>query len=139
MKMPGEVGVILSPQDCEKILSKFDENATLVKYEIRGIGGKVFGFLAEHYYVIIEYTINDQIGIYSHRFFLKAMPTSNETQKAYIESMGIFKKEILNYKNFLSEFSQLTKTPFVAKYYFSKSDCLVIEDLSSLNYQVSIL
>ncbi|XP_018569581.1 uncharacterized protein LOC108909668 [Anoplophora glabripennis] len=134
--MPGEVGVLLSPQDCENILSKFDENATLAKYEINRISGKVFGFLAAHYYVTIEYTRNGQNVVYSHRFFLKTMPTANETQRAYIESMGIFKKEILNYKNFLSEFSQLTKVPFVAKYYFSKSDCLVIEDLSSLNYQV---
>ncbi|XP_018569582.1 uncharacterized protein LOC108909669 [Anoplophora glabripennis] len=64
------------------------------------------------------------------------MPTANAIQKDYIENMGIFNKEILNYKNVLSEFSQLTKAPFAAKYYFSKSDCLVLEDLSSLNYQI---
>lgn len=137
--MPGEVDVLLSPQDCEKILTKCDEKAKLTKYEINRIGGKVFGFLSSHYYVTMEYSKCDGKGIYSQRFFLKTMPRSNETQRAYIESMGIFKKEILNYKNLLSEFSLLTGRPFAAKYYFSKDDdCLVMEDLSSLNYRVSI-
>lgn len=138
--MPAEADVLLSARDCEEILLKCDENAKLTKYDVNKIGGKVFGFLSAHYYVTIEYSKFDGKGIYSQRFFLKTMPRSNETQRAYIESMGIFKKEILNYKNLFSEFSQLTRRPFAAKYYFSKNDdCLVIEDLSSLNYQVSTL
>ncbi|KAJ8925731.1 hypothetical protein NQ315_009579 [Exocentrus adspersus] len=131
---------MLTPEDCKKVLFKFDKSAKYVSYDIRKISEKVLGFLAEHFYVTITYSKNDQSELQSHRFFLKTVPKGNQTQKTYVEKMGIFKKEILNYKNFLSAFSQLTSAPCAAKYYFSQNEeYLVIEDLSLRNYQVCTL
>ncbi|KAJ8960276.1 hypothetical protein NQ318_004001 [Aromia moschata] len=129
---------ILSEEDCKKVLFLLDESKKFIDFRINKYSENVVGFLAEHYLLTISSSDKNERNTFKKydTFFLKSMPLLNAKQKAYIKNMDVFKKEILMYKNLLSEFLKLTSKPFAPKYYFSKSDeCMVIEDISS-NYQV---
>ncbi|VEN41305.1 unnamed protein product [Callosobruchus maculatus] len=131
------VKYFLTKHDCEKVLHRYNRDHTLVKYTILPFSDEVVGFLAQHLRLIIE-SVDSEGTQHKLSFFMKCLPHANEAQRDYVQKMNIFEKEGLSYKNLISEFLQYASESFAPKCYFYKTnECLILEDLTSQNFQVN--
>lgn len=123
---------LLSTEDVEKILHKSSsKKLVLYSYRINKVSDKILGFLAEHYQLTLTLiTKSEPIKTLEKHFFVKSLPQYNDNQKSYVEDAGVFKKEVLLYKNVLKNLLSLSSKPFSPSCYYIKSDsCIILEDL----------
>lgn len=130
---------LITEKDCKEILDKLqpDINKTLIRFEVTKFNENCMGFLGDHFRLTIYYKQGD--GEKKTNFFLKCVPQSNANASDYINGMGVYQKEILQYQRLLPDMQKLVSTVFCPKCYFGKYDgnYLVLEDLREQGYAVS--
>lgn len=127
---------IISSEDCKSILSRaLNSPFHFVDYNIKKFSDDILGFLGEHFLLTVTFTRNKET-IDSHlqkTFFVKTLPIEDLQQVSYLEESGIFKKEVLLYKNLLPELLKISS--FGPKCFLIKDSCLVLEDLQASGFR----
>ncbi|KAF5279404.1 hypothetical protein FQA39_LY05514 [Lamprigera yunnana] len=131
-----EMNSILTIPECDKILQRYrgSNDFTLTNYTIKSFSDTVNGFLSE--YLLINISFQTKGVEKQKRFFAKRFPYQHELQSSYLISVKAYENEICTYDVLFKEFNNLKgfTTDFAPKYYYSRKDLIILEDLSELNY-----
>lgn len=120
---------LISAGECEQIVRKSlgSDDATVIAYEISKIPGHI-GFLGE--YLQLEVTAENNGVQLKERYFLKSLPLSDKNQRAMMEEMGFFRKEVGIYSKILSGFGHNeAPSKWRPNCYLTRDDLIVLEDL----------
>nr|XP_023012676.1 uncharacterized protein LOC111502756 [Leptinotarsa decemlineata] len=125
--------MIITRTDCEKILPN---RKVLSDFAISKYSDELCGFFSENYKLTLHF--RDEIsGVLGRQtFFFKTIPEKMSCHKEYTKNMGVFRKEILMYKDILNELSKLMSKQFAPNYFYSITDkFLVLEDMRLKGYK----
>ncbi|KAI9585503.1 hypothetical protein GQX74_001350 [Glossina fuscipes] len=132
-----------SLQDCsatKEILTAVPEDFHVIKYEFNLIGEHPAGYLGVHQYLLVEISnpfkcdTNDET-YKVLRFFTKSAPMEIPSRMAYIEEFGVFKKEILVYREVLPHLESIFGQ-VAPRCYYADKNMLIFEDLKHKNYRM---
>nr|XP_029729192.1 uncharacterized protein LOC109429831 [Aedes albopictus] len=120
---------VISAEECGQIVRNAlgSNDTTVVEYEVTKIPGHI-GFLGE--YLRLEVLV-EKNGVQSReRYFLKSLPITDKNQRAMMESLGFFRKEVGVYSRILSGFGH-NEVPvkWRPNCYLTRADLIVLEDL----------
>lgn len=121
---------LISAEDCEQIVRNAlgSDKAAVIEYTITKIPGHI-GFLGE--YLQLEVLVENNGDQSSERYFLKSLPITDKNQRAMMESLGFFRKEVGVYSRILSEFghNEAASCKWRPNCYLTREDLIVLEDL----------
>ncbi|XP_005184246.1 uncharacterized protein LOC101895034 [Musca domestica] len=114
----------------------------VIRYHLKPISDSPSGFLGHHRYLVIDVQVGsksedgrDSIAFNRIRFFTKAAPVEIASRMDYLEEFGVFKKEIIVYRDVLPQLQEIF--PGVApKCYYADNNLLVFEELQQGGYRM---
>ncbi|XP_055592168.1 uncharacterized protein LOC129743943 isoform X1 [Uranotaenia lowii] len=122
---------VISDSECRQIV----ENAlgkgafSIVSYSLDTIPGHL-GFLGEYFSltVIVQKDGGSQS---TEKYFVKSLPIGDENQRAMMEELGFFRKEVLVYSRILAKFidGKEGSHKWRPNCYYTRDDLIVLEDL----------
>ncbi|XP_075153171.1 uncharacterized protein LOC142226828 [Haematobia irritans] len=121
----------------ESIAAENNFNLRVIRYKLNPISDSPSGFLGLHRFLVVDVHIEKEgrIEINKIRFFTKAAPAEIASRMEYIEEFGVFKKEIIVYRDVLPRLQNIF--PGVApKCYYADNNLLVFEDLQHMGYRM---
>ncbi|XP_065075768.1 uncharacterized protein LOC135699431 [Ochlerotatus camptorhynchus] len=119
---------IISASECEQIVinSLSHRNISIRTYKIRKIPGHL-GFLGEYFQ--LEIVVEEGETQWSEHYFLKSLPIADTAQRAMMEGLGFFRKEVRIYSDILVNLNQQYCRWHPACYY-TRDDLIVMEDMT---------
>uniref|UniRef100_A0A1A9WZV1 CHK domain-containing protein n=1 Tax=Glossina brevipalpis TaxID=37001 RepID=A0A1A9WZV1_9MUSC len=112
----------------------------ILKYELNPIAEHPAGYLGLHQYLVVEFSNicknnrNDETNKVL-RFFTKSAPMEIPSRMAYLEEFGVFKKEILVYREILPHLEQIFGQ-VAPRCYYANKNLLIFEDLMHKGYRM---
>lgn len=125
---------------CVKIVQQCDpdninvlnNNIQIEKIHVKKFSDEQKGFMGEHFH--LEIFTNDKK---SYTFFIKSKPISLPSFQAYVNELGIFKKEIKIFETLLETLRKfsVTRAWCPKSYYIFENDGIIMENLMRKGYK----
>ncbi|XP_058453316.1 uncharacterized protein LOC131431550 [Malaya genurostris] len=129
---------LISIEECVEVIRNSvaakNDTVKVLKYRVDKIGGQL-GYLGEYAYLIA--TVEEENEKPKElQYFMKFLPFTDPKQRAIIEEIGMFKKEVITYRELFSEFNQDPRkvTKWRPSCWLMRDDLLVMEDLTSMDF-----
>lgn len=118
--------------DCEKILLKELKHLkfSITDFQVTRFGD-FMGFLGDYFRIKIQAQVNGELQ--NFQYFMKTLPEGKDRELQ--DYQGFHKKEIAIYKKVFGIISLADQDPWCPKYFLSKGDALVLEDLIEKGYK----
>ncbi|XP_073822383.1 uncharacterized protein [Musca autumnalis] len=116
----------------------------IIRYQLQSISDNTSGFFGHHRFLVVDVQLiykNDADGQESRtfnriRFFTKTAPVENASRMDYLEEFGVFKKEIMVYRDVLPQLEKICPGIF-PKCYYANTNLLVFEELQQKGYKMA--
>lgn len=128
---------LINDEECRSILRNYlkTKDFDIVSYKVEPLPSKD-GFLGEHFTIEIDF--NGQNEVTSKSFFLKIINSSSQVMFDLCKNLNAYEKENFFYTTLIPEFQRYNiDVGFAPKYYFCKSNLIVLEDLSTQGYKAA--
>ncbi|XP_061393320.1 uncharacterized protein LOC133328789 [Musca vetustissima] len=134
-------------QDTEVAATNSTSNENLqlnvIRYQLKPISDSPSGFLGHHRFLVVDVQVGrksedgrDSITFNRIRFFTKAAPVEIASRMDYLEEFGVFKKEIIVYRDVLPQLQEIF-AGVAPKCYYADNNLLVFEELQQMGYKMA--
>ncbi|KAH8376655.1 hypothetical protein KR093_000616 [Drosophila rubida] len=122
---------------CRTYLEKNDLSSSfeIVSYKLQSTSDAPAGYLGSHFYLQVTLKLQDNKELQQLSFFCKSAPKGNASHMEYIESFGVFQKEITIYRHVLPTVQAIT-TEVAPKCYYADNNLLIFENLIDQGYRM---
>ncbi|XP_030382955.1 uncharacterized protein LOC115630503 [Scaptodrosophila lebanonensis] len=129
---------LLSPKECALIVRRTlqlpeDENLQLLEYWIEPGSSELIGFMGDYYKLYVRVKQKQEHNL---QYFIKSLPLNNAPHRDECERKGFFRKERAIYGEILPKIQKYASGKLCAKSYYTRSDLMVLEDLSYTYRQI---
>ncbi|XP_061398993.1 uncharacterized protein LOC133334678 [Musca vetustissima] len=115
----------------------------VIRYQLQPISDSPSGFFGHHRFLVVDVQVantaedgHETINFNRIRFFIKAAPVENVSRMDYLEEFGVYKKEIMVYRDVLPALQKIF--PGVApKCYYADNNLLVFEELQQMGHKMA--
>ncbi|XP_073822384.1 uncharacterized protein [Musca autumnalis] len=115
----------------------------VIRYQLKPISDSPAGFLGHHRFLVVDVQVThtnddgrESIAFNRIRFFTKAAPAEIASRMEYLEEFGVFKKEIIVYRDVLPQLQQIF-AGVAPKCYYADNNLLVFEELQQMGYKMA--